>query len=167
MASRDEGRFPEKRAYFDFGPASTEAVPFPKEARVSRAMGKTAQWTTRSFSSIRRSEFVDSGSRVSLDLERARSETPACADASWIADLARHPKRRFIAAWWMPTNSGLVQDVRAIGEVCAQRWIPFLLAARDRLPLRVGRSTRPPVRPHRSRDRAAVRLVRRADEQRA
>ena len=30
---KDEGRFPEKWAYFDFGPTATEAVPFPKEAR--------------------------------------------------------------------------------------------------------------------------------------
>ena len=30
---KDEGRFPEKWAYFDFGPTETEAVPFPKGAR--------------------------------------------------------------------------------------------------------------------------------------
>jgi len=30
---KDEGRFAEKWAYFDFGPTETEAVPFPKEAR--------------------------------------------------------------------------------------------------------------------------------------
>jgi hypothetical protein len=30
---KDEGRFREKWAYFDFGPTGTEAVPFPKEAR--------------------------------------------------------------------------------------------------------------------------------------
>ena len=30
---KDEARFPEKWAYFDFGPTETEAVPFPKEAR--------------------------------------------------------------------------------------------------------------------------------------
>jgi hypothetical protein len=30
---KDESRFPEKWAYFDFGPTATEAAPFPKEAR--------------------------------------------------------------------------------------------------------------------------------------
>src|SRR5437762_4181250 len=50
-------------------------------------------------------------------------------DPQSIADLARNPRCRFVAVCWMPTNSGLVQDVRAVGEVCAHLRIPFLLDA--------------------------------------
>ena len=43
--------------------------------------------------------------------------------------LARHPRTRLVAVSWVPTNSGLVQDARAVGEICARLGVPYLLDA--------------------------------------
>jgi selenocysteine lyase/cysteine desulfurase len=39
----------------------------------------------------------------------------------------RHPA--LVAVTWVPTNSGLVQPVEAVGEVCRRRGIPYLVDA--------------------------------------
>jgi selenocysteine lyase/cysteine desulfurase len=67
--------------------------------------------------------------RFGIEIDIASDLPEGGVDPQSIADLARHPKCRFVAVCWMPTNSGLVQDVRAVGEVCAQHRIPFLLDA--------------------------------------
>ncbi|HVE79528.1 MAG TPA: aminotransferase class V-fold PLP-dependent enzyme [Gemmatimonadaceae bacterium] len=43
--------------------------------------------------------------------------------------LAREPRVRLVTATWVPTNSGLVQDVEAVGAVCEERGIPYLVDA--------------------------------------
>jgi len=67
--------------------------------------------------------------RVAIEIDIAEDLPDGGVDPQSIADLARHPACRLVAVCWMPTNSGLVQDVRAVGEVCAQLRVPFLLDA--------------------------------------
>jgi selenocysteine lyase/cysteine desulfurase len=67
--------------------------------------------------------------RLGVEIDIASDLPEGGVDPQSIADLARHPKCRIVAVCWMPTNSGLVQDVRAVGEVCAQLRVPFLLDA--------------------------------------
>ena len=67
--------------------------------------------------------------RLGIEIDIAEDLPEGGVDPQSITDLARHPKCRFVAVCWMPTNSGLVQDVLAVGEVCAQLRIPFLLDA--------------------------------------
>jgi selenocysteine lyase/cysteine desulfurase len=67
--------------------------------------------------------------RLGIEIDIAQDLAEGGVDPQSIADLARHPRCRLVAVCWMPTNSGLVQDVRAVGEICAQRRIPFLLDA--------------------------------------
>jgi selenocysteine lyase/cysteine desulfurase len=67
--------------------------------------------------------------RLGVEIDIAEDLPEGGVDPQSIADLARHPKCRFVAVCWMPTNSGLVQDVRAVGEACAQCRTPFLLDA--------------------------------------
>ena len=43
--------------------------------------------------------------------------------------LRREPRVRFVAASWIPTNSGLVQDVHGLGEVCEEAGVPFVVDA--------------------------------------
>ncbi|HKI04086.1 MAG TPA: aminotransferase class V-fold PLP-dependent enzyme [Thermoanaerobaculia bacterium] len=50
-------------------------------------------------------------------------------DPGSLARLAAHPRCRLVAVTWVPTNSGLVQDVEAVGEVCAARGVPYLVDA--------------------------------------
>jgi len=42
--------------------------------------------------------------------------------------LASHPPHRgLVALSWVPTNSGLVQDAAAVGEVCTELRVPYLI----------------------------------------
>jgi selenocysteine lyase/cysteine desulfurase len=57
--------------------------------------------------------------RLSIEIDIAADLPEGGVDPQSIGDLARHPRCRFVAVCWMPTNSGLIQDVHAVGEVCA------------------------------------------------
>src|SRR2546429_369334 len=50
-------------------------------------------------------------------------------DAESVRRLARDPRTRLVALSWVPTNSGLVQDARAVGEVCAELAVPYVVDA--------------------------------------
>jgi selenocysteine lyase/cysteine desulfurase len=67
--------------------------------------------------------------RLRIEVDIAEDLREGGVDPQSIAELARHPKCRFVAVCWMPTNSGLVQDVQSVGEVCARAGIPFVLDA--------------------------------------
>src|SRR5207244_4925627 len=47
-------------------------------------------------------------------------------DPESVRRLASHPRTRLVAVSWVPTNSGLVQDARAVGDVCADLGVPYL-----------------------------------------
>lgn len=46
-----------------------------------------------------------------------------------VRELAAHPRCRLVAVSWVPTNSGLVQPVPEIGEVCRELSVPYLVDA--------------------------------------
>src|SRR5213076_2375478 len=50
-------------------------------------------------------------------------------DPASVRQLARHARTRLVALSWVPTNSGLVQDAGAVGEVCAELGVPYLIDA--------------------------------------
>src|SRR2546428_2976 len=50
-------------------------------------------------------------------------------DPESVRRLARDPRTRLVAVSWVPTNSGLVQDARTVGEVCAELGVPYLVDA--------------------------------------
>src|SRR5256885_2050231 len=81
-----------------------------------------------------------------VELDRWRRDTPGCRDRIHLNNagaglmprpvldaltdhLARDPRTRLVALSWVPTNSGLVQDARAVGEVCAELDVPYLVDA--------------------------------------
>jgi selenocysteine lyase/cysteine desulfurase len=43
--------------------------------------------------------------------------------------LAREPRCRLVSVSWVPTNSGLVQDVAGVAEVCERAGVPLLVDA--------------------------------------
>lgn len=51
------------------------------------------------------------------------------ADPESVRELAAHPRCRLVAVSWVPTNSGLVQPVPEIGEVCRELSVPYLVDA--------------------------------------
>jgi len=63
-------------------------------------------------------------------------------DAESLRRLAADPRCRLVSVTWVPTNSGLVQDVEAVGEVCEALGVPYLIDAcqvAGQLPIDVGR----------------------------
>lgn len=50
-------------------------------------------------------------------------------DPAAVRRLAAHPRCRLVALTWVPTNSGLVQDAEAVGEVCEGVGVPYLVDA--------------------------------------
>lgn len=50
-------------------------------------------------------------------------------DPESVDRLIRAQRPRFVAVSWIPTNSGLVQDVAAVGEVCERHDVPFIVDA--------------------------------------
>jgi selenocysteine lyase/cysteine desulfurase len=67
-------------------------------------------------------------------------------DPDAVRDLLRRPlappRKRIVALSWIPTNSGLVQDVESVGAVCAELDVPYLLDACQAIgqkPIDVGR----------------------------
>jgi selenocysteine lyase/cysteine desulfurase len=50
-------------------------------------------------------------------------------DPDSVKALARQARPRLVAVSWVPTNSGLVQDVASIGEVCEELDVPYLIDA--------------------------------------
>ncbi|MEO6196117.1 MAG: aminotransferase class V-fold PLP-dependent enzyme [Thermoanaerobaculia bacterium] len=50
-------------------------------------------------------------------------------DPGSVRRLAAHPRCRLVALTWIPTNSGLVQDAEAVGEVCETAGVPYLVDA--------------------------------------
>lgn len=50
-------------------------------------------------------------------------------DAEALRDTLRRERARLVHVSWVPTNSGIVQDVAAVGAVCAEMGVPFVLDA--------------------------------------
>ncbi|HEY2856385.1 MAG TPA: aminotransferase class V-fold PLP-dependent enzyme [Gemmatimonadaceae bacterium] len=50
-------------------------------------------------------------------------------DPDALRDTLRRQRARLVHVSWVPTNSGIVQDVAAVGTVCADAGVPFVLDA--------------------------------------
>ena len=50
-------------------------------------------------------------------------------DPQAVREILRSTPARLVALSWIPTHSGLIQDVGAVGEVCEELGVPFLVDA--------------------------------------
>jgi selenocysteine lyase/cysteine desulfurase len=64
-----------------------------------------------------------------LLLPRAEDLPEGGADPDSIRHLIRQHRPALVAVTWVPTSSGLVQPVEAIGEVCEAAGVPYLVDA--------------------------------------
>lgn len=65
--------------------------------------------------------------RRGIEVRRAADLPEGGIDPDSVADVARHPRARLVLVSWMPTNSGLIQDVEAVGAVAAARGLTYLV----------------------------------------
>ncbi|PYO75485.1 MAG: aminotransferase class V-fold PLP-dependent enzyme [Gemmatimonadetes bacterium] len=73
--------------------------------------------------------YLSLARRAGVETVRADDLPEGGVDPESVRRLASHPRTRLVAVSWVPTNSGLVQDARAVGDVCADLGVPYLLDA--------------------------------------
>jgi selenocysteine lyase/cysteine desulfurase len=60
---------------------------------------------------------------------RAEDAPEGGVDVDSVRNLLARERPTLVAVTWVPTNSGLVQPVEAVGELCAEAGVPYLVDA--------------------------------------
>src|SRR5437867_8067035 len=85
--------------------------------------------TTRTDYPSNQLMYLSLARRAGVETVRADDLPTGGVDPESVRRLARHPRTRLVAVSWVPTNSGLVQNARAVGLVCAELGVPYLVDA--------------------------------------
>jgi selenocysteine lyase/cysteine desulfurase len=85
--------------------------------------------TTRTDYPSNQLAYLSLKQRAGVETVRADDLAEGGVDPESLRRLARDPRTRLVALSWVPTNSGLVQDARAVGAVCAELGVPYLIDA--------------------------------------
>src|SRR6266705_2178966 len=85
--------------------------------------------TTRADYPSNQLMYLSLARRAGVETVRADDLPAGGVDPESVRQLARDPRTRLVAVSWVPTNSGLVQDARTVGEVCAELGVPYLVDA--------------------------------------
>jgi selenocysteine lyase/cysteine desulfurase len=73
--------------------------------------------------------YLSLAARQGVRVVRAADLPEGGVDPDSIRALVREHRPRVVALTWVPTNSGLVQDVHAVGRVCAEEDVPYIVDA--------------------------------------
>ncbi|HXU45163.1 MAG TPA: aminotransferase class V-fold PLP-dependent enzyme [Thermoanaerobaculia bacterium] len=73
--------------------------------------------------------YLALAARRGLEVVRAEDLAEGGADPESVRALAAHPRCRLVAVSWIPTSSGLIQPAEAIGRICEELGVPYLLDA--------------------------------------
>src|SRR5947209_12593226 len=85
--------------------------------------------TTRADYPSNQLMYLSLACRCGVEIVRADDLPAGGVDPESVRRLAHDPRTRLVALSWVPTNSGLVQDAAAVGEVCAELGVPYLIDA--------------------------------------
>lgn len=86
--------------------------------------------------------FLSLAERQGVRVVRAADAPEGGIDVDSLRRCIRRERPRLVSLTWVPTNSGLVQPAEAVGQVCAEQEVPYLLDACQavgQLPIDVGR----------------------------
>jgi selenocysteine lyase/cysteine desulfurase len=67
--------------------------------------------------------------RLGVQVLHAADLPEGGVDPDSVRDLVQQHRCRLVAISWVPTNSGLVQDVQSVGRICREFEIPYLIDA--------------------------------------
>jgi len=73
--------------------------------------------------------YLSLARRLGVEIVRAPDLAEGGVDPDAVRELVRRHRPTLVAMTWIPTNSGLVQAVPAIGEICRAEEIPYLVDA--------------------------------------
>src|SRR5579872_1124433 len=85
--------------------------------------------TTRNDYISNQIAYLSLAKRHGVVIDRAADLPSGGVDPQSVRDLLRKPNARLIAVTWIPTNSGLIQDVETIGTIAADTGVPYLVDA--------------------------------------
>ena len=85
--------------------------------------------TTRHDYSSNQIQYLSLAERLGVEILRAPDALEGGADVGAMRDLIHRRRPRVVAMTHIPTNSGLVQDVAAVGQACRERDVLFLVDA--------------------------------------
>jgi len=73
--------------------------------------------------------YLSLAERRGVRVRRARDLQEGGVDPESVRELVKQPHCRLLAVTWVPTNSGLVQPVEAVGEIAEAAGVPYLIDA--------------------------------------
>ena len=85
--------------------------------------------TTRNDYASSQIQFLSLERRLGVRVVRAPDQVEGGVDVQAVADLIRRHRPKLVCVTHVPTNSGLVQDVGAIGSLCRQEGVLYLVDA--------------------------------------
>jgi selenocysteine lyase/cysteine desulfurase len=71
--------------------------------------------------------YLSLARRCGVEVVRARDLPVGGVDPESIRELIRRRRPSLVSVTWVPTNSGLVQPVEAVGRVCEEAEVPYLV----------------------------------------
>lgn len=83
--------------------------------------------TTRNDYISNQLAYLSLAQRRGVEVRRAADLPEGGADPQSVKELLRQPRVRLLAVTWVPTNSGLMQPVEALGEVAEEAGVPYLV----------------------------------------
>jgi selenocysteine lyase/cysteine desulfurase len=98
--------------------------------------------TSRSDYASNQIMYLSLSRRRGVEVVRAPDLPEGGIDPEAVRSLVGRHRPTLVALTWVPTNSGLVQPVEAVGEICRESAIPYLIDACQavgQIPISVGR----------------------------
>jgi selenocysteine lyase/cysteine desulfurase len=74
-------------------------------------------------------QYLSLSKRVGIEVVHADDLPEGGVDPDSVRAIVRRRRPALVAATWIPTNSGLVQDVESVGTVCEELDVPYLVDA--------------------------------------
>jgi selenocysteine lyase/cysteine desulfurase len=85
--------------------------------------------TTRNDYASNQIQLLSLQARLGVQILRAPDQSEGGVDVAAMADLIRRRRPKLVCVTHVPTNSGLIQDVHAIGSVCRNTDVLYLVDA--------------------------------------
>jgi selenocysteine lyase/cysteine desulfurase len=85
--------------------------------------------TTRCDYTSNQIQYLALAKRLGVEIAHADDLPEGGVDAQSVRELIARKSPRLVAVSWIPTNSGLVQDVEAVGVVCEGAGVPYVVDA--------------------------------------
>jgi len=85
--------------------------------------------TTRADYISNQIQYLALAKRLGVEIVHAPDLVEGGVDPEAVRSIVRRRRPALVAATWIPTNSGLVQDVEALGDVCEELGVPYVVDA--------------------------------------